>query len=1262
MPGLYGFSSNANISVYNTTGLYNVGNANIIVGNVGAGNTTGLYTAQGNVFVPTNAQALLNLLFSNGNVNFALTPNGLKVQANAIVSVGSTYSNANVAVYLASNTDPTIQSIFIGQQTLSANLGAFETYANLTFGTSNYANANVVALMTQFPGNIVSNANATYSLGSSTTWWKDLYLSNNALYLGGIPLSIINGNLAVNSVQIPGTYSNANVSAYLPTDPTITTIQANIGAYQTFANANAATQATAINTINANLGAFETYANATFGTSSYGNANVAVFLPTYTGNIGASNVNATGKVTLSTMNYTSSGVIIGKAAIGSAAGAVSIGDSAGGTGDYAIAIGQSSGKGAGTTTIAIGTNTAGGVQGNYSIAIGQYAGDTNIGANAIVMGSYAGRYATIGTNSIVLGTDAQQYGVASNSIILNATGQQFNGNVSNAFFVNPVRNDTGNVSIGLYYNATTKEITYATATAGTTYSNANVAAYLPTDPTITAIQANIGGSQTYANVTFATKTALQVLDANVGAFETYANLTFGPSSPQAYGNANVAAYLPTDPTITGIQANIGGSQIYANATFATQTALQTLNANVGAYEIATDANLGTATTNITTLFANAATQAIGINNLNANLGAFETYANATFGTSNYSNVNVAAYIPTDPTITGIQANIGGSQTYANATFATKTALQVLDANVGAYQIATNANLGTATTNITTLFSNAATQATEINTINANLGAFETYANATFTVSTYSNANVAAYLPTYSGQIGGTIVVPNFSTANAQITGGNTSVYNSTATNKFVGPHFDAANSAGGQLRNAGGTPQLEWGGGGGNNISVDVAININPANAQVSISPTGTGSVNIKPTGHLDINTPGVGFMNNVVIGNATPTSAIFTTIQSSGNITANAGAFFIGNGSQLTGIVSSYGNTQVAAYLATNTDPTISNLNANAAVQAISINNINANLGAFQTYANATFSTGGAGTYSNANVAAFLPVYGGNISANNITVTGNLYSNTGDPIVFGQVNAFANTVVLNGTVSLSANADILSFTLPSAGVWKITYVVRAQAKTIASGSSSFSNGVYCLLADNSNNIVANSAINLLAATDQSSGSPPTFNATVQVTGTGISFITTSGSATYKLQGFSYGSQIADVISDTAGYTSVTIEQTNPEFAISNVAYTGNISYAGNITSNGSIFTADGIYWLGNGAVYSGNYGNLQVGQYLTSGATAITANLGNVITTNGVFWANGTAYSSGGGGTYGNTQVAAFLNTTAATPNVFNPFLLAGM
>jgi sugar lactone lactonase YvrE len=107
------------------------------------------------------------------------------------------------------------------------------------------------------------------------------------------------------------------------------------------------------------------------------------------------------------------------------------------------------------------------------------------------------------------------------------------------------------------------------------------------------------------------------------------------------------------------------------------------------------------------------------------------------------------------------------------------------------------------------------------------------------------------------------------------TGVVTGVTELTASTKVVSPHFDAQNSAGGQLRNASGTPQLQWGGGGGNNITFDVAANLNPANAQVDISPTGTGTVRINPATASS--------MNNVVIGATTPLAGSFTNLSVTG-------------------------------------------------------------------------------------------------------------------------------------------------------------------------------------------------------------------------------------------------------------------------------------------------------------------------------------------------------------------------------------------
>jgi hypothetical protein len=173
-----------------------------------------------------------------------------------------------------------------------------------------------------------------------------------------------------------------------------------------------------------------------------------------------------------------------------------------------------------------------------------------------------------------------------------------------------------------------------------------------------------------------------------------------------------------------------------------------------------------------------------------------------------------------------------------------------------------------------------------------------------TSGTYPNFTITNTSPS----LGGDVVGPASSTDNAiarfdtttgkllqnsVVTVGDTGVVTGvtelTASTKVVSPHFDAQNSAGGQLRNASGTAQLQWGGGGGNNVSVDVAINLNPANSQVDLSPTGTGTVRINPAT--------AGTMNNMVIGGTTPLAITGTTI------TATS---FVGSGASLTNVVNS--------------------------------------------------------------------------------------------------------------------------------------------------------------------------------------------------------------------------------------------------------------------------------------------------------------------------------------------------------------------
>ena len=113
----------------------------------------------------------------------------------------------------------------------------------------------------------------------------------------------------------------------------------------------------------------------------------------------------------------------------------------------------------------------------------------------------------------------------------------------------------------------------------------------------------------------------------------------------------------------------------------------------------------------------------------------------------------------------------------------------------------------------------------------------------------------------------------------------------TANTRFVGTNFDASGSGGGALRTSSSANVLQWGGGGGVNLTLDGAFNMNPANASISIAPTGTGTLTINPAT--------AGTINNMAIGGTTPRAGAFTTLTAStaigiasggtGQATANA-------------------------------------------------------------------------------------------------------------------------------------------------------------------------------------------------------------------------------------------------------------------------------------------------------------------------------------------------------------------------------------
>ena len=450
---------------------------------------------------------------------------------------------------------------------------------------------------------------------------------------------------------------------------------------------------------------------------------------------------------------------------------------------------------------------------------------------------------------------------------------------------------------------------------------------------------------------------------------------------QTYANANAATQANS---INTINANIGSFYTYANANAATQaTSIASVNANV----TASDSAIGSLRANITA--ANSAIQALSANigTLVAGApGALDTLlelGNALGNSSSFSSTMVVWL-----------GNITSNVTAANSRITT------LDAN-----------LGTATTNITTLFSNAATQATGIDAITANLGAYQTYGNLTFSTvanaatqassittlqtQVYANANVAEYLPTYTGNIAGNIVKSGY-----------TWTFSNTGTTTFpTGVRLSNARGANTvnfttdidksfQIETQTSTTSRLWSFGTDGNLTLPQFANINFSNG-VNILSTVAGTY-----GNTQVATYLLHFDGDIEFTSSTAKIGNVDVITVGDHIRSPAYQFSNGV-SIFTGITGTYSNANVEAY-------------------------IGGNIGAYQTYANATFSTS---TYSNATANALLSSntvstisITGNISANNLNITGNIVDTGALTVITGSNGNIALAPNGTGVVTVSSN------------------------------------------------------------------------------------------------------------------------------------------------------------------------------------------------------------------------------------------------
>jgi hypothetical protein len=253
---LYGDGSNVNNIRYSS-----------IVGAYSNANVTSLLSSN---LVSTNINTSANV-----NAAFFIGDGGFLTN---IAGGGSNYSNANVANYLPVYNGDIVADIVVATEvhtnTISTNDGILyldpindDSTAGLVEILGDF---DVVGLATfasdiQIAGDIIPVANGVYTLGNVSNQWKELWVSNSTIYIGGIPLSTSNtGTLLVDSR--PVLFENS-------------TDTLNVGPVNSEGD---------ITTTGFFVGDGSQITNLPLG--NYSNANVANYLPTYSGDISATNI------------------------------------------------------------------------------------------------------------------------------------------------------------------------------------------------------------------------------------------------------------------------------------------------------------------------------------------------------------------------------------------------------------------------------------------------------------------------------------------------------------------------------------------------------------------------------------------------------------------------------------------------------------------------------------------------------------------------------------------------------------------------------------------------------------------------------------------------------------------------------------------------------------------------------------------------------------------------------------------------------------
>ena len=404
------------------------------------------------------------------------------------------------------------------------------------------------------------------------------------------------------------------------------------------------------------------------------------------------------------------------------------------------------------------------------------------------------------------------------------------------------------------------------------------------------------------------------------------------------------------------------------------------------------------------------------------------------------------------------------------------------------------------------------------------------------------------------------------------------------------------------------------------------------------------------------------------------------------GNITGSLNAvgnittayYFIGNGSQLTGLPATYTNAQVAAYLPTytgnigasnvyvagNVTAAYGNLSADLTVQNINANaNVNAqgSISATFFYGNGSQLTGLPQGYGNVNTQAFLQTYNSALNAGN-TLVKSLTSNTTVTATGNIVTAnyfVGNGAFITGLPASYSNANVQTFLTAYTGTLFASNVYSSGNITALNF-----NGAYF----GTGNFTAMSATGTIYA-----------NSGVKATSVGTGAIVVTGGM--GISGNLYVGNLTVLGTTTTVNTSaLNVANSFVFLANNNISNATDIGFVGQYNAGqGNVFTglayhaADGIYRLFSNLTpapsvtvnlansYSANIivGNIIAGNivgtliapvqnYITSVGNLVSlASSGNITTT--AYFVGNAAFLTGLPATYSNVNVSSFLANIGA-------------